>query len=144
MTVYTIGFTKTSAERFFARLQTASIAKLVDVRLNNVSQLSGFAKKDDLEYFLRVICSIRYEQRSDLAPTSGLLKAYRTRQMTWTDYEKAFLELMTTRRIESVIPQSLIDGSCLLCSEAKADRCHRRLVAEYLASKWGNLDIVHL
>ena len=144
MTVYTIGFTKTTAERFFTRLMNATVRRLVDVRLNNVSQLAGFAKKDDLEYFLRVICSIGYEHRPELAPTPELLNAYRKRQMTWTDYEDAFLELMTARRIETLIPPSLIDGSCLLCSEAKADRCHRRLVAEYLASKWGNLEIVHL
>jgi uncharacterized protein (DUF488 family) len=144
VTVYTIGFTKTSAERFFTRLMNATVRRLVDVRLNNVSQLAGFAKKDDLEYLLRVICSIGYEHRPELAPTPELLNAYRKRQITWTDYERAFLELMTARRIETLIPPSLIDGSCLLCSEAKADRCHRRLVAEYLASKWGNLEIVHL
>ncbi|TMD14321.1 MAG: DUF488 domain-containing protein, partial [Chloroflexi bacterium] len=144
MTIYTIGFTKTSAEAFFTRLQSAPIKSLVDVRLNNVSQLAGFTKKDDLKYFLRIICSISYEHRPELAPKPELLDAYRRRLITWTDYENAFLELMKERRIQTLIPRSLIDGSCLLCSEASADRCHRRLVAEYLASEWGNVDIVHL
>src|SRR5260370_8905657 len=136
MTVYTIGFTKTSAKWFFTRLQSASIERLIDVRLNNVSQLAGFAKKDDLEYFLRVIASIEYEHRPELAPTAELLNAYRKGQTTWSDYESAFLELMAARKIAALIPQSLIKRSCLLCSEAKAERCHRRLVAEYLASNW--------
>lgn len=144
MTVYTIGFTKTSAERFFTRLKNSGARRLVDVRLNNVSQLAGFAKRDDLAYFLRVINSMEYLTRPELAPTHELLNAYRNHRMTWTEYESAFLELMAGRGVENSVQQSEIDGSCLLCSEPKADRCHRRLVAEYLASRWEGLEIIHL
>ena len=144
MKVLTIGFTKTSAESFFLRLQKAGVKKVLDVRLNNVSQLAGFAKSDDLRYFLKGLCGIEYAHLTELAPTKEMLDAYRKKKGQWTDYEKQFLELMKNRRIEETIPRETIDGACLLCSEDKPHSCHRRLVAEYLKSKWGNLDIVHL
>ena len=144
MKVFTIGFTKTSAESFFLRLQKAGVKKVLDVRLNNVSQLAGFAKSDDLCYFLKALCGIEYTHLKELAPTKEMLDAYRKKKGQWTDYEKQFLELMKSRRIEETIPRETIDGACLLCSEDKPHNCHRRLVAEYLKSKWGNLDIVHL
>ena len=144
MKVFTIGFTKTSAESFFLRLQKAGVKKVLDVRLNNVSQLAGFAKSDDLRYFLKALCGIEYTHLTELAPTKEMLDAYRKKKGQWTDYEKQFLELMKNRRIEETIPRETIDGACLLCSEDKPHNCHRRLVAEYLKSKWGNLDIVHL
>jgi uncharacterized protein (DUF488 family) len=144
MKVYTIGFTKTTAEHFFARLQKARVDKLVDVRLNNVSQLAGFAKKDDLRYFLKAICGIGYDHRPELAPTPELLDAIKKGGGKWEGYEKRFLDLMASRRIERTVPREAIEGACLLCSEDKPHHCHRRLVAEYLKAKWGNLDIIHL
>jgi uncharacterized protein (DUF488 family) len=144
MKVFTIGFTKTSAESFFLRLQKAGVKKVLDVRLNNVSQLAGFAKSGDLCYFLKALCEIEYTHLTELAPTKEMLDAYRKKKGQWTDYEKQFLELMKNRRIEETIPRETIDGACLLCSEDKPHNCHRRLVAEYLKSKWGDLDIVHL
>jgi uncharacterized protein (DUF488 family) len=144
MKVYTIGFTKTSAERFFARLQKAGVRKVLDVRLNNVSQLAGFAKRDDLRYFLRAICTIDYSHRPELAPTQEMLDAYKKSGGTWDDYERRFLDLMASRRIDETVPPEALDGACLLCSEDKAHHCHRRLVAEYLKAKWGDLDIGHL
>lgn len=144
MKVFTIGFTKTSAESFFLRLQKAGVKKVLDVRLNNVSQLAGFAKSDDLRYFLKALCGIEYTHLTELAPTKEMLDAYKKKKGQWTDYEKQFLELMKNRRIEETIPRETIDGACLLCSEDKPHNCHRRLVAEYLKSKWGNLNIVHL
>lgn len=144
MKLYTIGFTKTTAESFFSRLSKAGVKKVVDVRLNNVSQLAGFAKKNDLQYFLKAICEIDYEHRPELAPTQDILDAYKKHRGDWAIYEQQFLELMTRRKIEDTIPRSAIDEACLLCSEDKPHHCHRRVVAEYLTDRWGDLDIVHL
>jgi uncharacterized protein (DUF488 family) len=144
MKLYTIGFTKTSAERFFTRLQKANVRKVVDVRLNNVSQLAGFTKKNDLRYFLKAICDIEYAHLLELAPTQSLLDGYKKKGGEWTDYERGFLELMAQRRIERTVPREAVDGACLLCSEDRPDHCHRRLVAEYLKGKWGDLEIEHI
>lgn len=144
MKLFTIGFTKTSAEGFFERLRSAGVQRLVDVRLNNVSQLSAFAKRDDLRYFLRAINNIDYRHVPLLAPTSGLLDAYKKRGGDWKEYERQFLELMTERRIENVVRPDDVEMSCLLCSEDKPHYCHRRLVAEYLQRHWENVEIVHL
>ncbi len=144
MKVFTIGFTKTSAESFFGRLQQAGVQKIVDVRLNNVSQLAGFAKKDDLRYFLRAICGIDYAHHPELAPTQELLDAYKKQRGDWAEYEKHFLDLMASRQIEQTIPREALDEACLLCSEDKPHYCHRRLVVEYLNAKWGDLEIQHL
>lgn len=144
MKLCTIGFTKTTAERFFSRIKSSGAKRVVDVRLNNVSQLAGFAKKDDLRYFLRAICDVDYVHRPDLAPTQELLDAYKKDGGDWATYEHAFLQLMATRRVEETVPRAVIDDSCLLCSEDKPHHCHRRLVAEYLRSKWGDVEITHL
>lgn len=142
MRVFTIGFTKTTAERFFGRLRNAGVQKIADVRLNNVSQLSGFAKKDDLRFFAKEICGIEYEHLPELAPTQDILKAYRN-DGDWVKYEKAFWQLMKQRSIESISDER-IDGACLLCSENKPHYCHRRLVVEYLKEHKDNLQITHL
>lgn len=144
MKLYTIGFTKTTAESFFSRLSGAGIKKVVDVRLNNVSQLAGFAKKNDLQYFLRAICGIGYEHRPELAPTQDILDAYKKHCGDWAIYAQRFLELMARRNIEDTIPRSAVNEACLMCSEDKPHHCHRRLAAEYLKDKWGDVDIVHL
>jgi uncharacterized protein (DUF488 family) len=142
--VYTIGFTKTTAESFFTRLANADVKTVIDVRLNNVSQLAGFAKKDDLQYFLKAICQIEYEHRPELAPTQEMLDEYKKRRGAWATYEERFLELMAQRQVEETVPRSSLNHACLLCSEDKPDHCHRRLVAEYLRKKWGELEIIHL
>lgn len=144
MKVFTIGFTKTSAESFFARLRKAGVKRVLDVRLNNVSQLAGFAKRDDLRYFLKSICGIDYAHRPELAPTQEMLDTYKKERGQWTDYEQRFLALMEQRRIESTVPREALDGACLLCSEDKPHHCHRRLVVEYLKEKWGDLEAAHL
>jgi len=114
------------------------------VRLNNVSQLAGFAKRDDLAYFLRTICGMDYVHEPMLAPTAEMLSDYRNKASSWDEYEQQFLALMRERAIESRVPRATIAESVLLCSEDKPDRCHRRLVAEYLAERWGDVDIHHL
>jgi uncharacterized protein (DUF488 family) len=144
MRLFTIGFTKKSARRFFELLRKSGARRVVDVRLNNVSQLAGFAKKDDLAWFLEEICGIGYVNRPELAPTQQMLAAYRKERGDWRTYETRFLALMRDRRIEETVPREIIAESCLLCSEDTPHRCHRRLVAEYLAQHWGDVDIVHL
>jgi uncharacterized protein (DUF488 family) len=142
--LYTIGFTKKTAESFFTRLANVGVKKVIDVRLNNISQLAGFAKKDDLRYFLEAICRIGYEHRPELAPTQDMLDDYKKRRGDWARYEERFLELMAQRKVEEAVPRSAVDQACLLCSEDKPHHCHRRLVAEYWKKKWGDLEIIHL
>lgn len=142
--LFTIGFTKKSAEKFFTKLNRAGVKRLVDVRLNNTSQLAGFAKKEDLAYFLKAICNIDYVYIPELAPTADILDAYKKHNGDWSVYEGKFIELMAKRRIEETVSEALLDGGCLLCSEDKPHHCHRRLVAEYLNKKWGNVTIHHL
>lgn len=143
--LYTIGFTQKSAETFFTTLQRAEIGRLVDVRLNNVSQLAGFAKKNDLQFFLRSILGADYVHELRLAPEAAALDAVRGGTMSWAEYEKAYLALIRARQVEKTIPRSLFEvRSVLLCSEATPEHCHRRVAAEYLAEKWGNVKITHL
>lgn len=144
MKIFTIGFTKKSAESFFAKLQLAGVTRLVDIRLNNVSQLAGFAKRDDLRYFLKSICHIDYVHLPELAPTQRILDEYKKRNGDWNLYERQFLDLMATRKIENGISRELLEGACLLCSEDNPSHCHRRLVAEYLKDKWGDVQIEHI
>jgi uncharacterized protein (DUF488 family) len=144
--VYTIGFTQTTAQDFFSRLSDHGIQRLVDVRLNNRSQLAGFAKRRDLEYFLRELCGAEYRHEPSLAPTQDILDAFKKRQgMTWKEYERRFLELMRERRIEDHLdPADFEKPTVLLCSEATPEHCHRRLVLEYLQPHWPGLRAVHL
>ncbi len=143
MKIFTIGFTKTTAENFFTRLKNSGARKILDVRLNNVSKLSGFAKRDDLKYFAKTIGGIDYAHVPKLAPTKEILDDYKKHKRPWSEYEVRFNDLMVERKIEE-INQNDLDGSCLLCSEDKPHNCHRRLVAEYLKEKWGDVQIVHL
>ncbi len=145
MEIYTIGFAKKSAEAFFGALRKAGIKRLIDIRLSNTSQLAGFTKKDDLKFFLKELCDAEYIHEPLLAPTLEILNSYKKKKISWQEYEQRFLELMAERKIEEKIDRSLFNGpTVLLCSEPKADRCHRRLVLEYLQNNWGNLRIIHL
>jgi len=143
--VYTIGFTKRSAREFFATLKEAGIEQLVDVRIHNSSQLAGFTKAKDLEYFLEALCGATYRHEPLLAPTPELLSAYRKKQADWAEYERRFLALMAERRIQHHLePDYFAPRSVLLCSEPTPSRCHRRLVLEYLTEHWPDLEIKHL
>lgn len=145
MEIYSIGFTKKTARQFFEALRNAGIRRLIDVRLNNTSQLAGFAKRDDLEFFLREICRAEYVHEPLLAPTHMMLDAYKKGRGAWEEYEGRFLALMKEREIERNLDRALFEvPSVLLCSEETAEHCHRRLVLEYLAEKWGEIKIVHL
>ncbi len=144
MKVFTIGFTKKSAREFFEKLRRQGLARVVDVRLNNVSQLAGFAKREDLQFFCESILSIGYLHLPELAPTQAMLDEYKKNHGTWSDYEEKFLHLMAERKVEDTVEREVVDGGCLLCSEANPENCHRRLVAEYLQSKWGEIEIEHI
>ncbi len=144
MRLFAIGFTKKSAESFFETLRKSGARRVVDVRLNNVSQLAGFAKKQDLAYFLDRICGMEYVHEPLLAPTQAMLDEYKKQRGRWQAFEQRFLELMKERRIEERVSRELLADACLLCSEDKPDHCHRRLVAEYLRRHWGDVDITHL
>jgi len=143
--VYSIGFTQKTAEQFFSILKNTGIRRLLDVRLNNVSQLAGFSKRDDLQYFLRELCGAEYRHEPLLAPTQEMLDAYKKHKGSWEEYERRFLALMAERKIEdSLEKSSLVAPTVLLCSEPTAEHCHRRLVLEYLQQKWSTLTIHHL
>ncbi|HJR92462.1 MAG TPA: DUF488 domain-containing protein [Acidimicrobiia bacterium] len=145
MQIYTIGFTHKSAESFFAALRQQGIERLVDVRIVNTSQLAGFTKMDDLRFFLDELLDADYVHQPALAPTKELMRSYRHKEKTWPEFERAFLDLMAERRVEDLIPRDLFDRrSVLLCSEVSAERCHRRLVVEYLDGRWGDLEPIHL
>jgi uncharacterized protein (DUF488 family) len=144
MKIFTIGFTQKTAEQFFTLLRQQGLLRVVDVRLNNTSQLAGFAKKEDLRFFLREICDVDYAHLPELAPTQQILAAFKKDGGDWQAYERDFLALLAERRVESTLDRSVISGGCLLCSEPAPEHCHRRLVAEYLAGKWGDVEIEHL
>lgn len=135
--IFTIGFTKKSARDFFEKLRAAGVRRVVDVRLNNTSQLAGFSKLGDLEYFLGQVLHAGYVHLPILAPTQEMLDAYKKNGGDWETYARDFVALMASREIERNVPREVVDGGCLLCSEEKPHHCHRRLVAEYLQGKWG-------
>jgi len=144
MKLFTIGFTKNSAEEFFTRLQKAGVRRIVDIRLNNTSQIAGFAKARDLKYFLNVIAGIDYMHIPDFAPTQDILDDFKKRKGSWAQYESKFIDLMAKRRIASTAANTLRENDCLLCSEHTPEHCHRRLVAEHLQEQLGNIEVIHL
>ncbi|MBN1507123.1 MAG: DUF488 domain-containing protein [Sedimentisphaerales bacterium] len=144
MRVFTIGFTKKSAEEFFTRLTNAGVRRVVDVRLNNTSQIAGFAKARNLEFFLKAVAGIDYVHFPELAPTQDILDDFIKAKGAWTEYVRRFTELMKTRRIAETLHGQLLDGDCLLCSEDTTEHCHRRLVVEHLQGRWTDMEVVHL
>jgi uncharacterized protein (DUF488 family) len=145
MEIYSIGFTQKSASEFFGTLKAYRIERLLDVRLNNTSQLAAFAKQADLAYFLGEICGAAYEHEPLLAPTQQILDAFKKHKGSWDDYEEAYLTLIRSRKVESVLSkQGFQKKTVLLCSEATAEHCHRRLALEYLQQQWGGVTIRHL
>lgn len=144
MKIFTIGFTKKSAKEFFEILKTNNIEQIIDIRLNNTSQLAGFTKKDNLEYFLKELCSIDYCHFIFLAPTKEIRDQY-IKSKNWDVYVKEYIELLDNRKVLDKLDKSYFKRkSCFLCSEASADHCHRRLLVEYLKEHWDYVEIVHL
>jgi uncharacterized protein (DUF488 family) len=143
--VATIGFTGKSAQRFFDLLKDAQVRTVLDVRLHNTSQLAGFAKKQDLRYFLENLCSAAYVEMPDLAPEPALLKRYQGKDLSWDDYAVAYVELIAKRRVEKQLDIDLFRSACVLCSEHLPHHCHRRIALEYLNTQWNSrLKITHL
>jgi uncharacterized protein (DUF488 family) len=144
MILFTIGFTKKSARQFFGLLKSSGARRVVDVRLNNVSQLAGFAKRDDLQFFLKEVCGMEYVHAPELAPTAEMLDEYRKLKGGWAEYEKRYLDLLVRRRVEESLSKEIVADGCFLCSEDQPHQCHRRLAAEYLSRRWGNIEVCHL
>ncbi|HEX8534647.1 MAG TPA: DUF488 domain-containing protein [Allosphingosinicella sp.] len=144
MKLFTIGFTKSKAANFFQRLEVSGVRHVADTRLNRVSQLSGFAKQDDLKFFLEKLAGIGYSVQDVLAPTADILEAYRKKEIGWKEYADRYMTLLSVRRAEKRVDLNSLDHGCLLCSEATPDHCHRRLAAEYLADTVNGLKIIHL
>lgn len=142
--LFTIGFTGKPAENFFNLLTNAGVKKIVDTRVNNVSQLSGFAKGSDLKYFAKEIGDMSYEHNIDFAPTKELLSKYRDKKMSWQEYEIAYLNLLDMRHIAQKTNVEKLHENCLLCSEHTPEKCHRRLLAEYLKHVKNDVEIIHL
>lgn len=142
--LFTMGYAGKNAREFFTILKQARIRKLIDVRLYNTSQLAGFTKRGDIEYLLQAIVGAEYSHIPIMAPTKQLLNDYKKGRINWQQYEKQFKSIITQRQIEKHLMLQDMDMSCFLCSEAKADNCHRRLVAEYLAGHWKNASIHNL
>lgn len=142
--LYTIGFTKKPAEKFFNLIRDAGVKKIVDTRINNVSQLAGFAKGSDLKFFAKEIGNISYEHNIDFAPSKELLSRYRNKEMTWLEYETEYLNLLDMRKIAQKTDIEKLHENCLLCSEHTPEKCHRRLLAEYLKHVKGEIEIIHL
>jgi uncharacterized protein (DUF488 family) len=142
--IFTIGFTKKPAREFFGKLRRPGLVRLLDVRLNNVSQLAGFSKRDDLAFFCESVLGIQYIHLPQLAPTQELLDAYKKAKGEWGEYEAKFLALMAERKVEETLERDAIGGGCLLCSEPAPEHCHRRLVAEYFQQRWPEVEIEHI
>ena len=146
MIIYTIGFTKRTAKEFFDTIHSETVDLLIDIRLNNTSQLAGFTKSGDIEYFLEKICSCKYDHDPALAPTKEILNDYKKGIIDWEEYSERFLQLMQQRSmVESFVKKYIsYEKVCLLCSELSPVNCHRRLVAETLNSKNPAWEIRHL
>jgi uncharacterized protein (DUF488 family) len=145
MEIYSIGFTQKSAREFFGALKAHGIERLLDVRLNNTSQLAGFAKQADLAYFLGEICGAAYEHEPLLAPTQDILDEFKKRKGSWEAYSEAYLSLIRSRKVEAVLSRdSFRKKTVLLCSEPTPEHCHRRLALEYLQQHWKGVTIHHL
>ena len=135
-TLFTIGFTKKTAEEFFCLLQEADIRRIVDVRESRGGQLAGFAKYPDIAFFVHRLLGIEYAHEPLLAPSPEIRQAYR-KTRDWAQYERSFFELMDQRKmLEQLDPMAFEGKVALLCSEAGPEKCHRRLVAEMLAAHW--------
>lgn len=145
MKLYTIGFTQKSAERFFGLLADHHIERVVDIRLKPGGQLSGFAKQNDLSWFLERLNGADYVHLPILAPSEEIRGDYR-KTRDWLRYVPQFEALMDARDVPATLDRTMFEErvSCLLCSESAPDRCHRRLVAERLERSWPNVEVAHL
>lgn len=144
MKLFTIGFTKKNASQFFELLIQNQVKTIFDVRLNNKSQLAGFTKGSDLPYFLEKLGDIKYIHWTQVAPESELLKEWQKKEISWSQYEERYTEMLKKRGISDKYTPKQLDHGCLLCSEPTVEHCHRRLLAEYIKEKNPDIEIIHL
>lgn len=142
--LYTIGFTSKSAKKFFELLEQNQVKKIIDTRISSNTQLSGFAKGKDLEFFARRLANIGYEHELKFAPTKELLAKYRQKKISWDEYSKEYLQLLSFRSVKEEVNAESLQQCCLLCSEHSPEKCHRRLLAEYLQDVNPEIQIIHL
>ncbi|QTO40593.1 DUF488 family protein [Desulfovibrio desulfuricans] len=142
--IFTIGFTKKSAKEFFGLIKCHNINSVIDIRLNNQSQLAGFTKKNDLIFFLDELCNCSYQHKPLWAPNEKILSDYKKKSITWNDYERLYLDLLNSRDIISNFSPNEYMNACLLCSEPLPNFCHRRLLAEFLQKKYTNIVVIHI
>jgi uncharacterized protein (DUF488 family) len=144
MKIYTIGFTGKTAEYFFSKLKNSDAKKLIDIRINRISQLAGFAKEQDLEYLLGNLSNLDYQINSDLAPTKELLSRYRREEIDWETYSYEYISLIESRNIIKTLGKEYFSDSVLMCSESTPEFCHRRLFTDLLSKYFNDLEINHL
>ena len=142
--LYTIGFTGKSARKFFGLLEQNQVKKIIDTRISNNSQLAGFAKEKDLEFFAQRLANIAYTHEIKFAPTKELLARYRKKQLSWEEYAKEYLNLLDARNVKAEVAPESLQACCLLCSEDSPEKCHRKLLAEYLQTLDSTIEIIHL
>ncbi len=141
--IFTIGFTKKSAEQFFDILQKNEIDLIADVRLNNKGQLAGFTKERDFKYFLSLF-KIDFIHLINFAPTKGLRNSYHS-DWNYEIYKNNYIKLLNSRdAVTNLVKLNLpYNNICLLCSEPEADKCHRSVAAEEISKKL-SLSVSHV
>ena len=146
MVLYTIGFTQKSAQQFFELIKSNSIDMLVDIRLNNKSQLAGFTKGDDLRYFLGEICNCKYQHCIEYAPTKDILNSYKKKAISWDEYVRQYIPLMQKRNAVQMFAERFAKyrAVCLLCSEPTPECCHRRLLSEMIVADHPEITVKHI
>jgi len=142
--LFTIGYTKKSAQQFFELLKKNQIKRVVDIRLNNKGVFAGFSKMGDIQYFCKILINADYIYKPEFAPTKDMLKRYRKKEITWEDYEKEYDDLIEKRNIKESLKINEYDYNCFLCSEHLPDKCHRKLLAEYFLKLNSNIEISHI
>ena len=144
MNLFTIGFTGKSAEKFFGLLESSTAAKLIDIRINRTSQLAGFAKEQDLRFFLPKLAGMQYQVWEDLAPTKELLASYRDKEIVWGEFSQKYQDLIRDRGVLEKSAQADFDNAVLLCSENEPEKCHRTLLAELVTGQFPEFRVINL
>ena len=144
MELFTIGYTKKSAEKFFEIMSDNKIEIVADVRLYNSTQLAGFSKSVDLQYFLKKICGCNYIALKQLAPNPSLFENYKNGKTTWNEYEKIYNKFLDTQANLDFFYAFKNKRICILCAESTPEHCHRRLIAEKISKTHDNVKITHL
>jgi uncharacterized protein (DUF488 family) len=143
MNIYTIGYTPKTAEQFFELIKKNNIKLLLDIRLNNKSQIAGFTKRENLPYFLWELCQCKYEHCLEFTPNEEM---YNEKKISWERYTRDYIILIESRGTYKNFIDRFADyeNICLLCSESTPDRYHRRLLAEMIIQNNPDTILTHL